>query len=141
MQNPTVIRIPIIRLTLYHYLVLIFKACAEPLGLENGHLHTDYLSGSSNKYRWNYIKLHDNNPWYSERRDNREYLQVVVTPYGRTVTALAVESHSFMVTSFTLKTSEDGVEWYDYIVHGNIEVSCFSKFIIIVRRLKLIYLF
>lgn len=141
MHNPIAIRIPIIALTLYHYLVLIFTACAEPLGLENGHLHTDYLSGSSSKYRWNYIKLHDNNPWYSEpRRDNREYLQVVVTPYGRTVTALAVESHSFMVTSFTLKTSEDGVEWYDYIVHGNIEVSCFSKFIITVRRLKLIYL-
>ena len=107
---------------------MISTACAKPLGLENGHLHTDYLSGSSGKDRWNFIKLHHDNPWYSKpHRDKREYLQVVVTPYGRTVTALAVESHSFMVTSFTLKTSEDGVDWYDYIVHGNIEVRCFLQ--------------
>jgi len=98
--------------------------------LENGNLHTDYLSGSSAKNRWDYIRLHNNHPWYSDfRSDNQEYLQVVVTPYGRTVTALAVESHLHMVTSFTLRTSEDGVEWYDYIVHGNIEVRYFYKFI------------
>jgi len=52
---------------------------------------------------------------------------VVVTPYGRTVTALAIESYLHMVTSFTLRTSEDGVEWYDYIVHGKTEVRCFCK--------------
>lgn len=110
--------------------------------MENGNLHTDYLSGSSGKYRWDYIRLHDNHPWYSDsHRDNRDYLQVVVTPYGGTVAALAVESHVDMVTSFTLRTSEDGVDWYDYIVHGNIEVRCFCKFTVTERRLKLIFLF
>lgn len=110
--------------------------------MENGNVHTDYLSGSSGKNRWDYIKLHADNPWYSDsHRDNREYLQVVVTPYRKTVTALAVQSHLHMVTSFTLKTSEDGVEWYDYTVHGNIEVRCFYKFIVTERYLQLIDIF
>lgn len=114
--------------------MLISTACAEPLGLENGHLHTDYLSGSSDKYRWPNIRLHNDQPWYSEpHRDTREYLQVVITPYGKTVTALAVESQSYMVTSFTLRTSEDGVEWYDYTLHGNIEVRFFCKFNVTVK--------
>lgn len=136
------VRILRIGLTLYDYFVLITTACAEPLGLENGNIHADYLSGSSGKDRWDHIKLHDDYPWYSDsRRDSREYLQVVVTPYGRTVTALAVESHLHMVTSFTLKTSEDGVEWYDYIVHGNIEVRCSYKFIVTESCLQLIDIF
>lgn len=110
--------------------------------MENGNVHTDYLSGSSGKHRWDYIKLHADNPWYSDSHcDNREYLQVVVTPYGKTVTALAVQSHLHMVTSFTLKTSEDGVEWCDYTVHGNIEVRCFYKFIVTERYLQLIDIF
>ena len=136
------VRILRIALTLYDYLALISTACAEPLGLENGNVNTDYLSGSSGKDRWDYIRLHADNPWYSDSpRDNRQYLQVVVTPYGKTVTALAVQSHLHMVTSFTLKTSEDGVEWYDYIVHGNIEVTCSYKFIVTGRCFQLMDMF
>lgn len=105
--------------------VLISTACAEPLGLENGHMHKDYLSGSSNKNRCYSIRLNNNQPWYSEQLDPREYFQVVITPYGKTVTALAFQGYTHFVTSFTLKTSEDGTEWHDYTVHGNIEVKWF----------------
>lgn len=42
-----------------------------------------------------------------------------------------VELYLYMVMFFILKISEDGVEWYDYIVYGNIEVRCFYKFIVI----------
>lgn len=88
-------------------------------------MHSDYLSGTSNKHRWYRIRLNNDQAWNSESRDPREYFQVVIKPYGKTVTALAIQGNSHWVTSFTLKTSEDGTEWHDYTVNGNIEVKCF----------------
>ncbi len=87
-------------------------------------MHIDYLSASSNKHRWNNIRLKNfqPTPWYGEQLDPQEYFQVVITPYGKTVTALAIQGDTHFVTSFTLKTSEDGTEWHDYTVHGCIEV-------------------
>ncbi|KAJ7379101.1 hypothetical protein OS493_018900 [Desmophyllum pertusum] len=98
------------------------KACAEPLGLETGKLHGDYLSGSSKGALWTSIRLNNNKPWTGATGDTQEYIQVVIKPYGKTVTALAIEGYSHLVTSFTLRTSEDATEWNDYTVNGNIEV-------------------
>ena len=54
--------------------------------------------------------------------DSREFIQVTLTPYGKTVTALALEGDYHWVKSFTLSTSEDGTEWHEYIVRGKIQV-------------------
>ena len=55
--------------------------------------------------------------------DSRDFVQVTLTPYGKTVTALALQGESNWVTSFTLSTSEDGTEWQDYLVQGKVKVS------------------
>ncbi|XP_022785986.1 uncharacterized protein LOC111326285 [Stylophora pistillata] len=96
------------------------KACAKPLGMENRQL--EQISGSSNKNRWHYIRLNNNLPWYPTTSDKRIFIQVVIRPYGKTVTALSIQGHSYWVISFTLGTSEDGSEWYDYNINGNIVV-------------------
>lgn len=107
--------------------MLISTACAEPLGLETGKLHGDYLSGSSKGALWTSIRLNNNKPWTGATGDTQEYIQVVIKPYGKTVTALAIEGYSHLVTSFTLRTSEDATEWNDYTVNGNIEVKCLTS--------------
>ena len=99
---------------------LILTACAKPLGMENRQL--TQISGSSNPKRWHYIRLNNDLPWYPLTSDNRIFIQVVVSPYGKTVTALAIQGHSYWVTSFTLGTSKDGSEWHDYYVDGNVVV-------------------
>ena len=54
--------------------------------------------------------------------DNQEFVQVTLTPYGKTLTALAFEGLSAWAMSFTLSTSEDGSEWQEYTFQGKIEV-------------------
>lgn len=105
-------------------LSLISTACTEPLGMENRQLKQ--LSGSSHRARWNSIRLNNNQPWYPLRSDNREFLQVVIKPYGKTVTALTIQGNTYWIISFTLRTSQDGSEWHDYLVNGNIEVTSVS---------------
>ena len=104
----------------YEIVLLLLTACAKPLGMENRQL--EQISGSSNKNRWHYIRL-NNLPWYPTTSDKRIFIQVVIRPYGKTVTALSIQGHSYWVISFTLGTSEDGSEWYDYNINGNIVVS------------------
>ena len=104
------------------FCLLLFPACATPLGLENRHLHTSYLSASGGSF--GKIRFNNNQFWStSNSMDSRDFVQVTLTPYGKTVTALALQGESRWVTSFTLSTSEDGTEWKDYIVQGNVKVS------------------
>ena len=103
------------------YCLLTFPACATPLGLENGQLHSSYLSASGGSF--GRIKFNNNQFWSTwNSKDSRDFVQVTLTPYGKTVTALALQGESRWVTSFTLSTSEDGTEWKDYIVQGKVKV-------------------
>lgn len=94
-------------------------ACANPLGLENGHILDNHLDASSNSV--DKIRLHNNRVWMSSP-DSREFVQVTLAPYGKTVTALALQGEVHWVSSFTLRTSDDGTEWMDYIVQGKVKV-------------------
>lgn len=101
---------------------LLSAACAQPLGLENKHISDAYLSGSHPSFHR--FRINNNDAWRTNlyTMDNQEFVQVTLTPYGKTVTALAFEALSAWAMSFTLSTSEDCSEWQEYTFQGKIEV-------------------
>lgn len=111
-----------------YHIFLLSAACAQPLGLENKHISDAYLSGSEPSFHR--FRLNNNDAWRTNpyTMDNQEFVQVTLTPYGKTVTALAFEGLSAWAMSFTLSTSEDGSEWQEYTFQGKIEVRSESYF-------------
>ena len=80
-----------------------------------------YISASAQSF--GKIRLNNNQIWSSyPNMDSREFVQVTLTPYGKSVTAIALQGDVNWVMTFTLSTSEDGTEWHDYMVQGEVQV-------------------
>ena len=80
-----------------------------------------YLSASHGT--GNGIRLNNGHSWSSyPHMDSEEFVQITVSPFGKTVTAIVLQAHAHWVTSFTLATSEDGTEWHEYVINGIVKV-------------------
>ena len=68
-----------------------------------------------------YARLYNSKRWQAKAITGENYLEILIQPFGRTITAIATQGYHF-VTIYTLTYSYDGADWYDYIVDGKIKV-------------------
>lgn len=98
---------------------------AQAYGLETQEVGPELLSGL---YQQSYqpfeeARLYFHDRWYTNLRNGDEYLEITLHPFGKVITAFAVQGFVYrMVSMFTVSYSIDEKNWFDYKVDGKLKV-------------------
>ena len=108
--------------------VLVFPivACQDPLGMESHELSDDEITASDWKTGYNAYKARLNNyaGWmvYNDF-SMAHFIQVELGSDDFTLTGVATQGiYGYLVKTFTLSYSLDGIDWFEYRENGQVKV-------------------
>ncbi|XP_031575396.1 uncharacterized protein LOC116308982 [Actinia tenebrosa] len=114
------------------------KVLAQAYGLETQEVGPELLSGSHiTSTRFEYARLYFNNRWYSNLQTGVEYLEITLQPFGKVITAFAVQGFHRLITMYTVSYSVDDKNWYGYKVDGKVKMFKVLEDLIKVSRVVL----
>lgn len=112
-------------------LFFLFLACQDPLGMEshelsNGYITASYWITSSTAYN---ARLNNYAGWVVYTGFSKaHFIQVKLGSGDFTLTGVATQGiYSYLVKTFTLSYSMDGIDWVEYRENGQVKVRrCFT---------------
>jgi hypothetical protein len=89
------------------------------------------MSGSNQHsyQKFEEARLYYGDRWITYVDSGNEYLEITIQPFGKVITAVAIQGHHRRTTLYTLTYSEDGKNWLDYNIDGRkqVRIGYFSR--------------